>query len=134
MILNFYCRLVKSLNCLALHRGKRFLLSCRKVCGIIILLIWNLRSLPTVPLLDPAFFLQELEKVRQLGCAIDAEEQLTGVACVGAPVFNYTSNPCGAIWVSGPTGRFSNEVIKQVVPELLAVTRRISGIMGYIRE
>lgn len=83
---------------------------------------------------DVSLYLQELEKVRRLGYAIDAEEQLTGVACVGAPVFNYTSNPCGAIWVSGPTGRFGDDVIAQVVPELLAVTRKISDVMGYIRE
>lgn len=83
---------------------------------------------------DPELFLQELEKVRQSGYAIDAEEQLTGVACVGAPIFNYTSQPCGAIWVSGPTGRFGGDVIEQVVPELLAVTHKISSIMGYIRE
>lgn len=83
---------------------------------------------------DPLLFLQELEKVRQLGYAIDAEEQLTGVACVGAPIFNYTSNPCGAIWVSGPTGRFGHEVIERVVPQLLAITGKISTIMGYIQE
>lgn len=83
---------------------------------------------------DPELFLQELKKVRQSGYAIDAEEQLTGVACVGAPIFNYTSQPCGAIWVSGPTGRFGSDVIEQVVPELLAVTHKISSIMGYICE
>lgn len=83
---------------------------------------------------DPSLFLRELEEVRQSGYAIDAEEQLKGVACVGAPIFNYTSNPCGAIWVSGPTGRFDADVIGQVVPKLLATTRKISDIMGYIRE
>lgn len=81
---------------------------------------------------DPSLFLKELEKVRQSGYATDAEEQLKGVACVGAPIFNYTSHPCGAIWVSGPTGRFGDEVIRQVVPELLAVTRKISDVMGYM--
>lgn len=80
----------------------------------------------------PEVFLETLENVRRLGYAVDMEEQLIGVACVGAPVFNYTSYPCGAIWVSGPIGRFDREAIAAVVPQLLATTRKISIEMGYI--
>lgn len=83
---------------------------------------------------DPALFQQELENVRQRGYAVDMEEQLIGVACVGAPIFNYTSYPCGAIWVSGPTGRFDREVIDGIVPRLLAMTQKISVEMGYMEE
>lgn len=83
-------------------------------------------------IISPACYLQELEEVRRLGYATDMEEQLIGVACVGAPVFNYTSYPCGAIWVSGPTGRFDRETIEDVIPRLLATTRKISLEMGYI--
>ena len=44
-------------------------------------------------------YLEELEKVGKLGYAMDNEEELSGVICVGAPIFNYTGYPCGAIWV-----------------------------------
>lgn len=80
---------------------------------------------------DPEVYRQELEKVKRLGYAVDMEEELIGVVCVGAPVFNYTSYPCGALWVSGPTGRFNSEAIGRVVPQLLATTRKISLEMGY---
>lgn len=77
-------------------------------------------------------FLEELDNVRRLGYAVDMEEQLIGVACVGAPVFNHTSYPCGAIWVSGPVGRFDKQAIEIVIPSLLATTRKVSVEMGYI--
>lgn len=38
---------------------------------------------------------------------MDNEEELSGVICVGAPIFNYTGYPCGAIWISGPKDRLS---------------------------
>ena len=85
-------------------------------------------------IIDSFLFTNELEQVRQKGYAIDWEEQLIGVTCVGAPIFNYTSYPCGAIWISGPTGRFNQEVMESAVPALLATTRKISIEMGYIEN
>jgi DNA-binding IclR family transcriptional regulator len=35
-------------------------------------------------------YLEELEQVRRKGYAIDNEEELSGVICIGAPLFNYT--------------------------------------------
>ena len=71
-------------------------------------------------------YLKELEKVRQQGYAMDNEEELNGVICIGAPIFNYTGYPCGAIWISGPRDRLSNgvvvsfaECIKQVAQDIL---------------
>ena len=43
-------------------------------------------------------YLRELESVRKKGYAIDNEEEMSGVICVGAPILNYTGYPCGAIW------------------------------------
>ncbi len=57
-------------------------------------------------------YLEELEKVRKLGYAMDNEEELNGVICIGAPIFNYTGYPCGAIWISGPKDRLSKEVVR----------------------
>ena len=60
-------------------------------------------------------YLEELEKVGKLGYAMDNEEELSGVICVGAPIFNYTGYPCGAIWISGPKDRLSKEVVKNTM-------------------
>jgi DNA-binding IclR family transcriptional regulator len=76
-------------------------------------------------------YLKELNKVRDRGYALDMEEELYGVVCVGAPVFNYTNVPCGSIWISGPKDRLSEEVITMVANAIMAVTRNISFELGY---
>ena len=46
---------------------------------------YNARTITT-----PEAYMDELEKVRKLGYAMDNEEELSGVLCIGAPIFNYT--------------------------------------------
>ncbi|MDR3060721.1 MAG: IclR family transcriptional regulator [Dysgonamonadaceae bacterium] len=76
-------------------------------------------------------YLKELEKVRKLGYAVDMEEELNGVVCVGAPVFNYSKAPCGTIWISGPKDRLSEETILMFANEILNITHSISFDLGY---
>lgn len=78
-----------------------------------------------------AAYLKELEKVRALGYAIDNEEELSGVICIGAPIFNYTGYPCGAIWISGPKDRLPKETIRATSKCILEVTNHISAELGY---
>lgn len=76
-------------------------------------------------------YLQELEKVRQCGYALDMEEGLRGVVCIGAPIFKYDSEPCGTIWTSGPIDRFTEKTIALTTQKILETTRMISFEMGY---
>lgn len=76
-------------------------------------------------------YLNELEKVRKKGYAMDNEEELNGVICVGAPIFNYTGYPCGAIWISGPKDRLSKEVIQTSAACIKKVAYSISCELGY---
>ena len=76
-------------------------------------------------------YLEELEKVQRLGYAIDNEEEMNGVICVGAPIFNYTGYPCGAIWISGPKDRLPEEVIKDSVKTIKEIAGRISVELGF---
>ena len=76
-------------------------------------------------------YLEELERVGKLGYAMDNEEELSGVICVGAPIFNYTGYPCGAIWISGPKDRLSKEVVKNTVKTIKEVTGLISNELGF---
>lgn len=78
-------------------------------------------------------YLDELEKVRKLGYAMDNEEELSGVICVGAPIFKYTGYPCGAIWISGPKDRLSQEVIRKLVTSIKKMAETISEELGYSR-
>ena len=79
-------------------------------------------------------YLEELEKVRKLGYALDNEEELNGVICIGTPIFNYTGYPCGAIWISGPKDRLSKEVVRTSADCIKKVAQTISLELGYIKQ
>lgn len=83
----------------------------------------------TITTLDA--YLEELEKVHKMGYAMDNEEELNGVICVGAPIFNHTGYPCGAIWISGPKDRLSKEAIHIATIYIKEVTQSISAELGY---
>ena len=76
-------------------------------------------------------YLRELESVRKKGYAIDNEEEMSGVICVGAPILNYTGYPCGAIWISGPKDRLSKEVVKNTVKVIKEIAGVISNELGF---
>jgi DNA-binding IclR family transcriptional regulator len=80
---------------------------------------------------NEADYLEELEKVRKLGYAVDREEELHGVICVGAPIFNYSNAPCGAIWLSGPKDRLPDNIIEQHAATILSYTHTINFELGY---
>ena len=87
---------------------------------------YNARTITT-----PEAYMDELEKVRKLGYAMDNEEELSGVLCIGAPIFNYTSYPCGAIWISGPKDRLSKDVVRNSVECIKDAAQTISKELGY---
>jgi DNA-binding IclR family transcriptional regulator len=76
-------------------------------------------------------YLKELASVKEKGYAVDMEEELSGVVCLGAPIFNYMNVPCGAIWISGPKDRLPDETIQVFSGMLMAVTQSISFELGY---
>lgn len=79
-------------------------------------------------------YLKELEQVFQKGYALDNEEELTGVICIGAPVFNYKGYPCGAIWISGPKDRLTPETIASNALRIKETARQISAELGYVKN
>lgn len=76
---------------------------------------------------------EELENVFRQGFAMDNEEELSGVICIGAPVFNFRGYPCGAIWISGPKDRLPEKVIEEDATLIKETAARISAELGYIR-
>lgn len=76
-------------------------------------------------------YIEELDTVRKQGYAMDNEEELNGVICVGAPIFNYTGYPCGAIWISGPKDRLSKDAVKTTAKAIKEVAGKISTELGF---
>jgi len=73
---------------------------------------------------------QELERVRAEGVAVDSEENMQGIICVGGPIFTSDGKPVAALSVSGPAVRMSQSLtaIKVAVREAV---QQISLLLGH---
>lgn len=76
-------------------------------------------------------YLKELATVRENGYAVDMEEELSGVVCLGVPLFNYLAAPCGTIWISGPKDRLPKETLGRYAKSMISVAQSISFELGY---
>jgi IclR family acetate operon transcriptional repressor len=73
---------------------------------------------------------ESLRVVRRNGYAIDCEEFLPGVICVGAAIRDQAGTVIGAISVSTPTMRASEEHVALMRDEINAATRALSAEFG----
>ncbi len=87
------------------------------------------RRTPTT-LVDPDDIRRELARVRRRGYAVDAEERVPGVVCVGAPVRDASGSVVGAISISGPELRLGRGRLSAVADDVLAVAETGSNILG----
>jgi IclR family transcriptional regulator, KDG regulon repressor len=75
--------------------------------------------------------LEHLASVREQGIAIDLEENLSGVTCIAAPIFDHAHRPIAAFSISGPSARMSaklNAVKDDVRAAALIVTRMLAPL------
>jgi len=70
----------------------------------------------------------ELTAALRDGFALDCGEQVEGLRCVGAPIFDHRGDVISAIWVTGPSFRFAEEALptigRQVAVAALIISRR----------
>ena len=71
-----------------------------------------------------------LRIVRRNGYAIDREEYLPGVICVGAAIRDQAGTVIGAISASTPTMRATDEHIALMRDQITAATRGLSAEFG----
>lgn len=75
------------------------------------------RTKNTITSPDPLF--QEIERIRTRGYAINDEEEVRGMRSVGAAVQTDDSTVAGAISITGPTSRLSDESLTDRIPDLI---------------
>jgi len=68
----------------------------------------------------------ELERVRQLGHAVDDEENSLGARCLGAPIFDAGGNVAAALGVSGTLTQTDENNLPRIVEALKDAARKIS--------
>ena len=79
----------------------------------------------------PKAFEAELRRIRAAGYALDDEEQYEGLRCVAMPVFCYTGQVFASMCVLGPRHRMTQQKIVALRAPLMALSRRLSGRLGY---
>lgn len=93
----------------------------------------NLKKYTENTITDVDDILEELEKIRQQGYAIDNEEQEVGLICIGAPILGKDGNAIAAMSISGPTARMKQngfelkiQRLKETIAEINRVTKQLA--------
>lgn len=76
-------------------------------------------------------FLEELEKVRNVGYAIDNQENEPGVRCVAVPIRDHSGQVIAAISMSTLISRVNDEELEQFIALLKQASGELSSQMGY---
>jgi len=75
---------------------------------------------------------RDLEAVREKGYATDLEEFEEGLRCVASPIRDYTRKVIGALSVSGPAHRLSDEKIQTIFgAEVVRLGKELSIRLGF---
>ena len=79
---------------------------------------------------DAAVLLKEIEDIRRTGIAFDDGEFNTEVRCVAVPVLDFTGQVIGALGISGPIWRLSNQALQGHAKLVRAAANRLSIELG----
>jgi DNA-binding IclR family transcriptional regulator len=80
-----------------------------------------------------AAILAEIDEVRHTGYALDLEENVEGLKCVGAPIYNHEGHVKYSISVSGPIQRMTDEKTAMIIERVKIAAQEISKKIGYIQ-
>lgn len=94
-------------------------------------LLKNCQLTPFTPntITDKAELIEELNRTRQNGYALDLEETENGVVCVAAPICNHADQVIAAISISGPVSRMIPPC-DAAIEVVMNTARRISQGLG----
>lgn len=82
-------------------------------------------------LTEPEKLKEELRKISREGYAVDNEECIEHVRCVGAPIFDNEGNVVASISLAGPSFRITNKRIPALARFIKEAARAISKSLGY---
>ncbi len=95
-----------------------------------------LASVPLQPftrhtITDPVILRDELEKIRKHGYGFSHGEWIQDASGVAAPIYGPDRVVMGALTISGPSGRFTRDVIDKYGREAIDAALEISRQLGY---
>ncbi len=79
-------------------------------------------------------FREQLKEIKQNGYAIDNGEDIQGIHCVGAPIYNEYGYPVAALWITAPHGRLPHEEFEEKGKIVAKYATEISVKLGYLTQ
>lgn len=79
---------------------------------------------------DENMFFEELEKIRKQGYAISHGEREEGITSMAMPIFEPPHRILSCLSVAGPTMRFNDKNVEELVPDIKEICSQISTILG----
>jgi IclR family transcriptional regulator, KDG regulon repressor len=79
---------------------------------------------------DAAVLSKEIEEIRRTGIAFDDGEFNAEVRCIAVPVMDFTGQIIGALGISGPIWRLSNQALQGHARLVRAAANRLSTELG----
>ncbi len=76
-------------------------------------------------------YLRVLKQVRLKGYSVDLAEEIEGMHCIGAPIFNRHAYPIAAIWITGPSRRIKETDLETIAEEVKKTALQISRSLGF---
>ena len=81
-------------------------------------------------IVNPGQLREELERIRQLGYALDDEEHAIGLRCVAAPIFDENRQALAAISLSGPKARMTDARLDELGVAIRQTADEITQALG----
>lgn len=78
-------------------------------------------------------FLRTLQKVKKQGYAIDHAEEIDGMHCLAAPIFNRKGFPVAAVWITGPSIRIKEPDFDSIGRDVRYHADKISKNLGFVK-
>src|SRR5215472_17793185 len=79
---------------------------------------------------EPSVLLREIAEIRRSAIAFDDGEFNAEVRCVAVPVYNFTGDVVGALGISGPIWRMTDQAIQSRAKAVKAAAGRLSAEFG----
>jgi DNA-binding IclR family transcriptional regulator len=76
-------------------------------------------------------FMHSIEQCREVGYATDIGEEVEGITCIAAPIFDFQSLPIAAIWITGPDMRLPKKRIPALGEIVNNHALELSRRLGY---
>ncbi len=121
----------RPVHCTAL--GKAFLASLPFPEAEAIVQAKGLRAYTPRTITDPESLWEELASIRLRGYAVDREEMEEGLACIAAPIRDYTGRAIAAMSMAGPIARVLPHE-ERYGRRMMATAQEVSQALGYLPQ